>query len=186
MIETVDQLTQRYTNTIIDASDGSVAYGLISILFEITQPIRDALEQIKDLNDLNNLFGVQIDKFGAKWLVSRSGRSDSEYLDAIIDQIIIHYSDSTLSSLINILDIFEAPVGSTIEERLPPETAEINVTINGASTELFNRIINALGNVKAAGVEIDGTNTPSTASLLLTEDDDNFVFEDGDYIEINE
>jgi hypothetical protein len=180
-LSTADELVQLYIDTIIDQSDDQVPYKILSIWVEVFSELKAVADQIKALNDINNVTGKSLELLGKKWRVSRLGQTDEQLRDSIIDKMYLYFSGSTIPDLHNALIAFDAPAGSYIRERVPPEDAEINVFLNGAHPDLVARITAILRTIKAGGVELDVTNA-NTGDKLLAENDDFIVYEDGDFI----
>jgi len=186
-LSTTEELVDLYVDTFIDKSSLEVPYKLMEILTESLAEFEAVIADIQDLTDINLATGANLDLHGDKWQVFRQGKTDAQMRDFIFDQIAIFFSGSTLSDFITVLASLDAPIGSRIFENAPPESAEVNVLINGATTTIFERIKRSLAIIKGAGIEIDAQNVADTGDKILLEDADssneNFLtYEDGDLI----
>lgn len=183
---TADDLVLLYTDTFIDQSTTETPYKLLSIAVSRFERLEAVAQDVLDLADINLATGVNLDLHGEKWQVFRQGKTDAEMRDAIFDQISIFYSGSTLPDFIAALTAFDAPAGSTITEVLPPEDAEANIFLNGATTPVFDRLVRSLNLIRGGAIELDITNAVTGDKLLLESSDsseDNFlVHEDGNFI----
>lgn len=183
---TADDLITLYSD-FISHDESEVPYKLLKILVERYEALEQVSNNVRALNDVLSLTGVNLDNYARKWQVFRQGKTDAEMLQAISNRIAIYNSGSTLSDFINILKLFDVFDGAIIEEKLPPETAEINVLLDSLDTNTFNRVIEVLKVIKAAGIELDSYNTLDSGDKLLAEIDDSFsdefiTYEDGDFI----
>lgn len=176
-----DQLVKLYTDTFIDQSTTEVPYKLLKILVDRFKALEQVAADILDLVDLDNVTGIQLDLIGEKWNEPRNGLSDDEYRTALRNKINLHFYSSNIIDFNNVLASNNAPVGSQIIERLPPEDAEVNVVLNTASAEVEANVRSSVETIRAAGVEVDVVN-PTSGDKLLAEDGSFILLETGNRI----
>ena len=182
MPSSTSELAALYTDTIIDPSETEIPYKLLRIMNARFEALEAVLDDILALKDLDNLFGQSLEYKAEQWSVYRNGRTDAILLDALKDRIFLYGFSSNIPDMLRVLENFDAPAGSLLIERLPPEDAEVNIRLNGAGAETVSRITQTLNAIKAGGVEIDVYNEVAIGDRLLDEDEAFLVFEDGDYI----
>lgn len=183
---TAEDLVKLYSNTFIDQSTGETPFKLLKIAVARFERLEAVAKDIQDLTDISLATGVNLDLLGEKWQVFRQGKTDAEMRDFITDQQQLFFSGSTLPDFIAALVALDAPPGSIIREVLPPEDAEINAIINGASTAVFDRIVRSLNIIRGAAIELDAINAPTGDKILLessdSSTDNSLVKEDGNFI----
>ncbi len=179
-MDTANDLVKLYTDTFISQDVNEAPYKLLKIAVDRFEILEGVASDIQNLNDINNLTGANLDLLAEKWNVERTGDDEQLRVD-IVNRIHIYFSGSTLHDVLAILATFDAPAGSTVIERLPPEDAELEVFLNGASETIFNRISELLNSIRGAAIEFEIINELTTDRLLM-EDGFFLTYEDGDLI----
>jgi hypothetical protein len=180
MASTALQLTNLYTDTFITQDEDEVPHKLNKILCQRLEELQGVLDDIEDLNDRNNLTGKSLEYEAASWGINRDGGTDEDLQERLDDNKLRYFSGSTIIDFYNVLVAFDVQVGSHIIQNTPPESAELNIIIEGASEAEVARILALARSIKAAGVQIEVV--AAIVDHLLKEDGGALTQESGDYI----
>ncbi len=123
---------------------------LVNVLVAPFQEIEDVAWDLGTLCDLDNSFGVQLDRLGDIFNVSRAGRNDDQFRLAIQIRIFERSTSGTPDELMTVLKALTGgalvhywpvyPAGIqllTNAEEVPPDLLEIMTTLAGAGIGLW-------------------------------------------------
>lgn len=183
MPSTVDQLVDLFTDTIISQDSNDVPYKELKVWVDYLAELYAVLDAMEAMNDRNALTGVNLDMDAAQWGLTRDGQSDADFQARRVDQIAIYYSGNTITDFWYILNLLGMQSDARIIQNTPPESAELNIELAGASDAELARILAIAEQIKAAGIQIEVYSV--RLPKLLKEDGGGLTQESGDYILLN-
>lgn len=132
--------------------------GLLTSLILQVQSIEDAAFPVNDDRLLWNgttypAVGAQLDGIGQLINLPRNGLDDAEYLIFILGTIAENFSDTTLSTMTNIVQIFFQPLQLQVFEHFP---AEVDFEIAGSALDptLYQTVAKAIQASVGAGIKV--------------------------------
>ena len=149
--EALDRLLQQYKGL-------PLMTGLITAFVQQIQALENAAYPINEGRQLWNgttypAIGAQLDGIGSLVGISRNGLDDAEYLVFILGTIAENFSDTTLPTITNIINIFFEPQQMVVSENWP---AELGVGIAGSSLDpsLYLTVAKIIQASMGAGIKL--------------------------------
>lgn len=137
----MDRMARRLPD-IYDKSDNSNVNKLFRILSSEIENVNDALAQIKDWRDVDQMEGEALDRLGEMLSVDRQGRGDLLYRRMIKLQIIINQSAGDIETLNSVAGVLLGDPFIGIDENWQDEPASFFVVYN--YFELYQQIVSEL------------------------------------------
>lgn len=122
---------------------------LLSIYVSELDNIEDILMSLANLTDVETVTGIWLDYLGKIIGVSRNGRNDEEYREALLLQISINNADGTPDIILDILNRYTGANTLYAENEL----AFFSILFTGGGNYLDRRVFNLIERIKPAGVD---------------------------------
>lgn len=139
---------------------------LLTAFADELQEVQSALYQVLNERSLGDAVGAQLDDIAALLNISREGKTDNELRSAIQVEIVINFSKSRDSDVVEVLQLLTQANQTQVIEQFP---AGINVFLDSLGLSDVATLQLALDKSTGAAVEVH--------SVVVSDDDGAFGFE---------
>lgn len=165
-----DQVAQALKRLLTQYQQQPRITALITALVQQLQELDDAGFPVNDGRQLWNgttypAVGAQLDGIGELVGIQRNGLSDAEYLIFILGTIAENFSDTTITTITNIVQIFFQPLQLLSFENFPAEVA-FQVAGSNLDPSLFVTVADAIQASLGAGIRLGYISTFSNTNAF--------------------
>lgn len=139
--------------------------GLMTAFVDQIQDLEDAIYGLDSERQLANAIGQQLDGLGEIIGIKRNGLDDATYLLFLYGKIAENYSDTTINSIINIINfVFQAQV--VLMQEVFPAGLSIQVAGTPLNPALFNIAVALVQAAMGAGILLVFIGGSSTVNIF--------------------